>query len=240
MAAVPSWCLFLLLFSICLFAGRVQAQPAPNQATPAQISWLEERSMLRQAGEAAALVSGKGIQWRSAYGSPQPLTAVRHASVWLLDYPGSVIPRPGKSVVATWGDPELWDALRDLGVDLLHTGPLNRSGGVRGNEYTPTLDGWFDRISLDLDPALGTEAEYVRMAEVAAGRKAHVAGDLVPLHTGLRPDFHLALCGYRDYPGMYAMVEVAKEDWGLLPEAKGAWDVAHLPKEAAEVLTKKR
>ena len=32
----------------------------------------------------------------------------------LLDYPGSVITQEGKSVVATWADPALWDALRRL------------------------------------------------------------------------------------------------------------------------------
>src|SRR5439155_18389549 len=141
-------------------------------------------------------------------GRPQPREAVRAASVWLLDYPGSVITPPGESVLATWGDPRLWDALRDLGIDLLHTGPVNRAGGVEGRRYTPTIDGWFDRISLELDPALGTEKEYARMAEVAGRRGGAIAGDLVPLHTGLGADFHLGLRGYRDYPGMYTMVEI--------------------------------
>jgi trehalose synthase len=221
-----------------LAALGARSQPAAVPAK-ADIAWLEERSMLRQAGEAARGVSGKNVQWQHRYGDPQPREAVRHASVWLLDYPGSVIPRPGQSVIATWGDPGLWDTLRDVGIDLLHTGPLNRAGGVRGREYTPTLDGWFDRVSLDLDPALGTEDEYLRMANVAAGHKAHIAGDLVPLHTGLGPDFHLALRRYKDYPGMYTMVEVAKEDWNLLPDVKGPWEVDHVPKAAAEQLTKK-
>ena len=117
-------------------------------------------------------MSGRPDQWRHPYGTPQPREAVRHASVWLLDYPGSVITRPGRSVIATWADPALWDALRDLGIDLLHTGPVQRAGGVEGTEYTPTTDGWFDRISLDLDPALGTEEEYARLVAVAAERKA--------------------------------------------------------------------
>jgi maltose alpha-D-glucosyltransferase/alpha-amylase len=110
---------------------------------------------------------------------------------------------------------------------------------VRGTEYTPTTDGWFDPISLDLDPALGTEDEYAKLVAVAAGRKGSVAGDLVPLHTGLGPDFHLALRGYQDYPGMYTLVEIPKEDWGLLPAVKGPWGVALVPKPAAEALAKK-
>jgi maltose alpha-D-glucosyltransferase/alpha-amylase len=214
------------------------------------IPWLEERSMLRQAREAAATVSGNPVQWRHPYGSPQPREAVRHASVWLLDYPGSVIPAKGQSVIGTWADPALWDQLRDLHIDLLHTGPLERGGGVKGAAFTPTTDGWFDRISLDLDPAFGTEAEYARLVAIAAapsqpspaaggGPGGGVAGDLVPLHTGLGPDFHLALRGYKDYPGMYTLIEIPKVDWSLLPDVKGPWDTTLVPRPAAEQLTRK-
>ena len=203
------------------------------------IRWLEERSMLRGADRAARGVSGSGVQWRHEYGKPRPRDAVRLASVWLLDYPGSVIPRPGESVLATWGSAELWSALRDLGIDLLHTGPVNRAGGVEGREYTPTIDGWFDRISLEIDPAIGSEREYERMVSVAAQRGGSIAGDLVPLHTGPGPDFYLALRAYKDYPGMYTMVEIAKGDWPLLPEVKGPWGLARIPKESAKKLTEK-
>src|SRR5688500_16493905 len=153
---------------LLLVGGLVAAPPtSPAPAPPAkpadEVRWLEEHSMLRQARDAAASVSGKSVQWQHRHGTPQPREAVRHASVWLLDYPGSVVTQKGKSVVATWAAPALWDTLRDLGIDLLHTGPIQRAGGVRGAEYTPTTDGWFDPISLDLDPAIGTEGEYAKL-----------------------------------------------------------------------------
>src|SRR5207244_1448351 len=109
----------------------------PPQDDAALLQWLEVRSMLYQARQAAVTISGHGVQWRHPYGRPQPREAVKQASVWLLDYPGSVITQPGQSVLATWGDPGLWDALRDVGIDLLHTGPLNRAGGVEGTRFTP-------------------------------------------------------------------------------------------------------
>lgn len=56
-----------------------------------------------------------------------PREAVRHASVWLLDYPASVITPDGQSVIAAWAEPALWDILRDLQVELLHTGPIQRA-----------------------------------------------------------------------------------------------------------------
>src|SRR5437763_14498808 len=152
--------------------------------------------MLFQAGEEARLVSGRGVQWRHPYAEPRPRDVVKQASVWLLDYPGSVITRPGRSVIATWGDPAFWDALRDLGIDVLHTGPLNRAGGVSGREYTPTGDGWLDRISLELDPQLGTEDEYRRVVRVAGERGRGVAGDLAPLHRGLGADVRVAQRGH--------------------------------------------
>src|SRR5262249_30293208 len=128
---------------------------------------------------------------------------------------------------------ELWAALREIHVDLLHTGPLERAGGVEGREYTPTIDGWFDRISLDLDPALGTEEEYARLVASADEVGGAVAGDLVPLHTGTGPDFWLALRAYKDYPGAYSMVEIDRRHWGLLPKVRDKWGFAHVPRDAA-------
>src|SRR5881628_2972051 len=85
-------------------AAFAAAGPARGQALGAadEVRWLERHSMLRRAREAAAAVSGKPEQWRHPYGTPQPREAVRHASVWLLDFPGSVVTQKGKSVVATW------------------------------------------------------------------------------------------------------------------------------------------
>jgi trehalose synthase len=208
-------------------------------ADASYVRWLEERSMLFQAGEQARLVSGKGIQWRHAYGDPQPREAVKQASVWLLDYPGSVIPPSGKSVLAAWGDPKLWEMLERIGIDLLHTGPVKQAGGIRERKHTPTIDGWFDPISLELDPDLGTDAEYRQMVRVAGRHGGRIAGDLVPLHTGMGADFRLAVRAYKDYPGMYTMVEVRKEDWGLLPDGTGLWDAALVSKEAARALYRK-
>lgn len=150
-----------------------------------------------------------------------------------------MIPRQGQSVLATWGDAELWQTLEKIGVDLLHTGPVKRAGGVRERRYTPTIDGWFDPISLELDPDLGTDDEYRQMVRTAARHGASIAGDLIPLHTGMGADFRLAVRAYQDYAGMYTMVEIRKEDWTLLPDVPGLWDAAEVSKEAAETLHRK-
>ena len=104
------WSLLLVVVAFGPVAIALAQSVTERQAETdrAYVRWLEERSMLFQAAEQAQSISGRGAQWRHAYGDPQPREAVQQASVWLLDYPGSVIPRPGKSVVATWGNPELW------------------------------------------------------------------------------------------------------------------------------------
>jgi trehalose synthase len=233
-------CLFLLVH--VLSVSSVYAQPTvqeQRELDATYIRWLEERSMLFQAAEQAQLISGRGLQWRHTYGDPQPREAVKQASVWLLDYPGSVIPRPGSSVIATWGNPELWKALKRIGIDLLHTGPIKQAGGVTERRFTPSIDGWFDPISLEIDPELGTDKEYRAMARIAEQYGGLIAGDLVPLHTGIGADFRLAQRAYRDYPGMYTMVEIRKDDWELLPEVDDQWKAEAVSKEAAKKLHEK-
>src|SRR5438045_1208358 len=92
--------LLLLGFALAAGLGRPARHADGQQSKPAgdEFKWLEDHSMLRQAREAAALVSGRADQWRHPYGTPQPRQAVRHASVWLLDYPGSVVTAKGRSV----------------------------------------------------------------------------------------------------------------------------------------------
>src|SRR5579871_2193898 len=114
-----------ILLANCL-ATTLLAQPAASPAlksttkpsspteareswnSPEYIDWLERQSMLKQSTEIAPSVSGKGTQWQRPYAEPQPRTFIRQSSVWLLAYPGSVITRPGESVMASWGDPKLW------------------------------------------------------------------------------------------------------------------------------------
>src|SRR5437763_1350978 len=87
----------LLLLGAALAVGvRCPDAGQPPTRPGDEVRWLEERSMLRQSRDAAAAVSGQPIQWRHRYGTPQPREAARHASVWLLDYPGSVITAEGR------------------------------------------------------------------------------------------------------------------------------------------------
>src|SRR5215831_12688637 len=185
---------------------------------------------------AALRYSGQGEQWQHPYAVPQPRAASALASVWFTAYPPSQITGPGESVLQSLGDPELWGVFRDIGIRGMHTGPMKRAGGLRGREYTPTVDGNFDRISSEIDPAFGTAAQYQAMVQHARDNGAVVIGDIIPGHSGKGADFRLAERRYGDYPGLYHMVEIRPEDWSLLPAVPAGKDSINLGPAAVDAL----
>jgi hypothetical protein len=95
---------------------------------------------------------------------------------------------------------------------------VKRAGGISGWEATPSVDGHFDRISNRFDDQFGTEDEFRAMCRVAAAHGGAVIDDIVPGHTGKGADFRLAEMRVGDYPGIYHMVEIPRDDWHLLPD----------------------
>jgi len=218
--------------SVTAVAQNPSAPPAPQPTTadgPAYIRWLEERSMLHQTQAIAQRYSGNSAQWQHPYGVPQPRAVTSRASVWFTAYPASTIAAaPGVSVLTTLADERLWRAFRAIGIQGVHTGPMKRSGGVKDLSYTPSTDGNFDRISLDIDPNFGTEPEYKNLVAAARAQGAVVIGDVVPGHTGKGADFRLAERAYRDYPGLYHMVQINPADWNMLPPVPADKDSVNL------------
>jgi trehalose synthase len=211
--------------------------PAPDVASgETYIRWLVERSMLHQAELAARRYSGQGQMWQHPYATPQPRAASALASVWFTAYPPSQITGPGETVLESLGDAELWRVFRDIGIGGMHTGPMKRSGGIRGREYTPTVDGNFDRISSEIDPGFGTQEQYQAMVRHARDNGAVLIGDVIPGHSGKGADFRLAERGYGDYPGLYHMVEIRPADWSLLPAVPAGKDSINLGPAAVDAL----
>ncbi|MFC3608035.1 maltose alpha-D-glucosyltransferase [Stutzerimonas tarimensis] len=203
------------------------------------IEWLVSQSMLHAARQRARLYSGQARLWQRPYAQARPRDASAIASVWFTAYPASIITPEEGSVLQALGDERLWHALSELGVQGIHNGPMKRSGGLKGREFTPTIDGNFDRISFDIDPALGTEADMLYLSRVAAAHNAVVIDDIVPAHTGKGPDFRLAEMAYGDYPGLYHMVEIREEDWPLLPPVPEGRDAVNLSPAVVDQLRDK-
>jgi trehalose synthase len=222
-------------------ASQVQAASQPQlPGGAAYIHWLVERSMLHQAAVVARQYSGSSLQWQHPYGTPEPAAAVARASVWFTAYPASTIAAaPGWSVLKTLADERLWRAFQTIGIQGVHTGPMKLSGGIRGYAHTPSVDGNFDRISFEIDPEFGTEAQYKEMVAAAHRHGAIVIGDVVPGHTGKGADFLLAERAYADYPGIYHMVSIKPSDWGLLPTVPTGRDSVDLSPAAVDALQAK-
>lgn len=195
------------------------------------VQWLKDQSMLKDATVLARQLSGHHGMFGNPYASPNPRAAVDRASVWYTAYPLSVITRKGKSFLSALGDAELWEAFQKIGIDAIHTGPLKVAGGISGWEYTPSVDGHFDRISMMIDPAFGTEEEFAAMCEAAGEHGGTIIDDIVPGHTGKGADFRLAELNYEDYPGIYHMVDIPPEAWHLLPDVPEGEDSVNLTAE---------
>jgi trehalose synthase len=200
------------------------------------VSWLQEKSMLADASKIAGQFSGIADVWQSPYATPNPTAVMGKSSVWFTAYPISMITKPGQSFLGTLGDEGLWRAFQAMGITAVHTGPLKRAGGLFGRELTPSVDGHFDRISIQIDEVFGTEVEFRRLCEVAAMHGGIVIDDIVPGHTGKGPDFRLAEMKVGDYPGIYHMVEIPRQDWHLLPEVPPGKDSVNLDSQAEDRL----
>jgi trehalose synthase len=210
-----------------------------TKPTPETVDSLVEMSMLHQARTRAETYGGKGRFWQRPYAETRPRIASAVAPVWFTAYPGAIITREGDSVLKTLGDARLWSALSSIGVRGIHTGPMKRAGGWKDGAYTPTVDGNFDRIGWDLDPAYGTHEEFVAIGRMAAAHNSVVIDDVVPAHTGKGADFRLAEMGHSTYPGLYHMVEIPEDDWEHLPELPEGRDAVNLSPATVDLLREK-
>ncbi|OZE90841.1 maltose alpha-D-glucosyltransferase [Rhodococcoides fascians] len=204
----------------------------PVASNPEYVDWLTEQSMLRDAKLIAEQLSGKGSMWQNPYADPDPRAAVERAPVWFTAYPISVINAPQTSFLSTLGDEKLWQAFSEIGVTAVHTGPVKVAGGIHGWRPTPSVDGHFDRIGMQIDPAFGSEEEFRRLCVVASAYDGIVIDDIVPGHTGKGADFRLAEMAVADYPGIYHMVEIEPQDWHLLPRVHAGADSQNIDAEA--------
>lgn len=202
------------------------------------VQWLKRNSMLIDAATQARSYSGKASLWQNPYAKPQPRRAIQKASVWFTAYPLSTITKPKDTILQSLADPALWETFQTIGIQAVHTGPMKLAGGIKGWKHTPSIDGHFDRISNKIDPLFGTEKDYKHLSEVAKQHNGIIIDDIVPGHTGKSADFRLAEMNYRNFPGIYHMIEIDKKDWQLLPVVAKGNDSANINPAAEEALKK--
>ena len=209
---------------------------AADGRNPAYIEWLVRQSMLKDADVLSRQLSGSPAMWRNPYARPDARRAIASTDVWFTAYPISLITREGEPFLTALADPELWAAFQRIGINGVHTGPVKRAGGIRGWQETPSVDGHFDRIATQIDPVFGDEETFRRMTDVAEEHGGSIIDDIVPGHTGKGADFRLAEMAFKDYPGIYHMVEIPPEEWHLLPEVPEHRDSRNLDPETEAAL----
>jgi maltose alpha-D-glucosyltransferase/alpha-amylase len=209
---------------------------AADARNHAYVEWLENMSMLGDANNVARQLSGQAGMWLNPYAYPNPRSAVDRASVWFTAYPLSLISAPGQSYLAALGEEGLWTAFEQIGVEAVHIGPVKRAGGISGWDYTASVDGHFDRISMALDPLFGAEKDFRVMCAEALAHDGVIIDDIVPGHTGKGADFRLAEMNHKDYPGIYHMVDIPEEDWHLLPDVPPGQDSVNIDQATEKAL----
>ena len=150
-----------------------EAEGDPIASNEDYVQWLVDESMLNDANALAKQLSGSGNMLQNPFAHPDPRAALRRAAVWFTAYPLSFVTRADQSFLSGLAEPSLWEAFARIGIDAIHTGPVKKAGGLDGWRQTPSVDGHFDRISMEVDPEFGTEDEF--RAPVRHGREATVA-----------------------------------------------------------------
>lgn len=200
----------------------------PDGRNRAYVDWLVKQSMLGDAKTLARQLAGQASMWANPFAHPNPRAAVERASVWFTAYPLSFMTKRNQTFLAALASEDLWAAFAQIGIKGLHTGPVKLAGGITGWEPTPSIDGHFDRISMAMDPLFGTEDDFRAMCEAATSAGGTIIDDIVPGHTGKGADFRLAEMNYRDYPGIYHMIDIPESDWHLLPDVPEGEDSVNL------------
>ena len=213
-----------------------EAEGEPNAENPKYVAWLMDESMLNDANALAKQLSGSGNMLQNPFADPDPRAAMRRAAVWYTAYPSSFLTRNDQTYLSGLADPRLWECFAAVGIEAVHTGPTKRAGGIRGWTQTPSVDGHFDRISLQVDPVFGSEDDFRALCAMAEEHGGVIIDDIVPGHTGKGADFRLAEMGYADYPGIYHMVSIPPEDWHLLPDVPPGRDSTNLTAEREDSL----
>jgi maltose alpha-D-glucosyltransferase/alpha-amylase len=213
----------------------IQSLKQTSQLYQAQVLCLAERAR-----------TSAGI-WSRAYSRPRWKEAVQRAPVWFTGYPASTLCRHWEGPLQALARPDLWKLLRQIGIRGIHIGPVMSAGGIiitpEGElRDTPSVDGYFDPISVFLDArTFGTESHFRHLVEMAEANESIVISDVVPGHTGTGADFRLAELGCPGgYTGLYIMSSIPQEYWRHLPPVSDPWGSAALNEEQVERLADAR
>ena len=251
--AVPPVLLSVFLFC-CLAActsqkhaarpasGATAAQAASNglpRADPGYLQWLERQSMLGAAPELTAQVSGTERIWRNSSTARRLPVLLGAAPNWFALNPYAVSTgRPVFRALAGGAGAGFPDALPQAGLNGLFVSPTGERGDI-WNKHNQPSPGGENVASLRFDPALGSDADFEKLAQRLEPLQIQLGGELPPAATGLGPDFILQARRAARFDGIYAMIAVPRKDWDLLPRLPDEWECLPLRPEAVAQLARR-
>lgn len=235
----------LLLLWACLPAKEILDSPLSGQgaeaarADPGYMSYLERRSMLNHASRLSQIVSGSNMNWRHPANEPMPEHILAQGDVWLHIHPQNVRSSLENTPLRQLDNPLFWAMLRKTGIGGLYVAPTGASGSLRDTQEHLDFVGSGDIIQYTFAGNVGTEDDYAQMLRHASEQKILLGGDILPLASGIGPDFFLSAHNVRDYPGLYCMLEAPRALWPHLPPSPPAgddWRVLPLNEEQTAAL----
>ncbi|MDR2076376.1 MAG: hypothetical protein LBP61_05535 [Desulfovibrio sp.] len=197
--------------------------PIPR-ADPGYVQQLERKSMLNKAMETARVVSGSELAWRAPAGYEGPEALLSLADIWISIHPLTFLSSSRRTAFEQLGEMTVWPIFREIGVKGLYIAPIFGSGELWTGSKRANNTLGDDVVQFSFSPAAGQESQYRRLMNGVLDNQALLGSDLTPAATGIGPDFFLAARNYREYPGIYCMLEVPRQFWPLLPPASSAWE----------------
>lgn len=223
-------------------SGATAAQAASNglpRADPGYLQWLERQSMLGAAPELTAQVSGTERIWRNSSTARRLPVLLGAAPNWFALNPYAVSTgRPVFRALAGGAGAGFPDALPQAGLNGLFVSPTGERGDI-WNKHNQPSPGGENVASLRFDPALGSDADFEKLAHRLEPLQIQLGGELPPAATGLGPDFILQARRAARFDGIYAMIAVPRKDWDLLPRLPDEWECLPLRPEAVAQLARR-
>ncbi|MCI7508087.1 MAG: hypothetical protein MSA67_10980, partial [Desulfovibrio piger] len=217
-----------------LLSGTERPDRAPGsllRADPGYIQWLERQSMLGNADELAAEVSGSERLWGNSGSNDRLPLLLDAAPCWLEVNPHTLRGKaPAMQSLARSGTLE---AFRRMGFSGLYLSPSQEQGALWHNQLRP--DFGTGTTSLAFDARSGDDEQFARLNARAATSGFQLGGSLPPAATGLGPDFFLQARHASRFSGLYAMMEAPASLWGTLPASPQEWEC--LPLNAQQCRT---
>lgn len=221
-----------------LLSGTERPDRAPGsllRADPGYIQWLERQSMLGNADDLAAEVSGSERLWGNSGSNDRLPLLLDAAPCWLEVNPHTL--RGKATAMQSLARSGTLEAFRRMGFSGLYLSPSQEQGALWHNQLRP--DFGTGTTSLAFDARSGDDEQFARLNARAATSGFQLGGSLPPAATGLGPDFFLQARHASRFSGLYAMMEAPSSLWSTLPASPQEWECLPLNARQCRALTDK-